>query len=225
MIGATMATRRKQITLPKMAATGSPKTEAAIVASPTVPGAVDHVQRVADTLLGLYRRKQIDDGEYQAGEKYRTAYGRLYSVLGGTMDFERARGAGKPSLGPADSYLNASEAVSKVRSGLYPKDFAIVYRVCALGMSIEEAAFNLPDQFERDNSGRPTRTAKEECGRRLRSGLAEMRDWWFPKGAGTGSKIRGFVHERAQATEATEVPRASQVVHATSRKVFRSGGK
>lgn len=220
MIGTAMATPRKQVTLPKLA-TGAPRTEAAKVASPTVPGAVQEVLRVSDTLLGMYKRKQIDEGEYQAGEKYRVAYGRLYSVLGGTMDFERARGGGAPNLGPAETYLNAAEIVSSVRKKLYPKDYAIVYRVCAMGMSIEEAATNLPDQFERHSDNRPTRAAKEECGRRLRAGLAEMRDWWFPRGSGTGSKIRGVVYERAEASEVTEVPKAN-VVHATGRKIFRT---
>jgi hypothetical protein len=225
MIGAAMASRRKQVTLPSMQASGMKGTMADKAPHPTLAGVSEPVTRVADTILGMFKRKQLDEGEYMAGDKYRTAHQRLYSTMGGVMDFDRARGGGNSSLGPGDTYLVAAEIDSSVRKILYPKHFAIVYRVCALGMSIEEAAFNLPDQYERDSTDRPTRAAKEECGRRLRAGLSELADRWFPKNAGTGNRIRGVVHEKAIATDATEAPKASQVVHATGQKIYRTGGK
>lgn len=226
MIGPAMASRsKKHIPVSRPGASGMRPTEPTVVSSPTVPGATESVQRVVDTLYSLFRRKQIEEAEYLAGERYRMALQRLEGSVGGVMDFERARGGSSPGQPPAPAYLQAAEVVSSVRKGLYPKDYAIVYRVCALGMSIEEAAFNLPDQYERDPTGRPTRAAREECGKRLRSGLSEMRDWWFPKNAGTGNRIRGVVHEKAIATDATVAPKSSQVVHATGQKIYRSGGK
>lgn len=205
-------------TKPRRAApppTARPKMEDVTVASPTVPGAVERVQKIMDPLSTMFKRKQISERAYLAGDHYRLSYERLHGASGGAMDFERARGGGLPGSPPAPAYLIASEVVSQVRRCLYPQDFAIVYRICVLGMTLREAGENLLRTS-------PSRQQEEDCGRRLREGLGQMADWWFPERHGTGSRMRSHVEERATSTDASLVPKRGGVVHATRDRVFRS---
>lgn len=201
-----------------LVATGSPQTERGFVSHPTLQGHVESVQRVVDTLSGMLKRKQLGKREYQAADHYRTAFATLGGAMGGAMDFDRARGGSTPGSPPGPHMLIASDTVDQVKAMLYPKDYAVVYRVCALGMSIEETTEQL--------YGKPsTRSQRDDCSGRLRASLEAMADRWFPirGGAGEGgSKIRSHVTERPMATDVETVP-MGKAVHATGDKVFRSG--
>lgn len=193
----------------------APKTQSDKVAHPRLAGYVETVRRVVDTLDAMRKRKHISEREYQAADHYRTCFATLYGSMGGALDFDRARGGSTPGSPPAPHYMLASEVVSSVRSFLYPKDYAVVHRVTALGMSIEEAAAQLYAPV--------TRAAKEDCGRRLREGLAQMADKWFPENRGQASRMRSHVSERAGVTDVEAVPRSSSVAHATRERVYRGG--
>jgi hypothetical protein len=194
---------------------GAPKTNTDKVDHPRLAGLVETVHRVTDTLVAMFKRKQIGEREYLAADKYRSSFAALYGVMGGVGDYERSRGGSTPGQPPAPHYMLAAETVSEVKRYLYPKDYAVVHRVVALGMSLEEASSQLYQQ-------NPTRAEKEDCGRRLREGLTQMADKWFPENRGQGNRMRSHLEERAGVTDAEFVPQAS-VVHATRDKLYRSG--
>lgn len=210
MMGQTMTKppKPKPVVMPSAV----PATETVRVSHPRLEGHTETVKRVIDTIDAMRKRKQISEREYQAADRYRTAFDTLGGVMGGVGDYERSRGGGTPGKPPAPTYLLAGELVSEVRKYLYPKDYAVVHRVCALGMSIEETAEQLYQPV--------TRSAKEDAGRRLREGLSQMADRWFP--IQTKSSIRSTVMERAGVTDVQHVSQA-RTVHATANKVFRSG--
>lgn len=193
----------------------APKVEIAKVVHPRLAGCIEIVQRVVDTLDAMRKRRHLSEREYQAADHYRTCWDTVHGSVGGVMDFDRPRGGALPGQPPAPRYLLASEVCSEARRYLYPQDYAVVHRVCALGMSVEETAMHLYQI-------NPTRPQKEDCGRRLREGLAQMADRWFPEHRGRGNRMRSHVEERATATDAATVSSSSVVVHATRDKIFRS---
>lgn len=198
-----------------MTAAGAPQTERSYVSHPTLPGHVEMVSRVVDTLSAMLKRRQLGKREYQAADHYRTAFATLGGAMGGSMDFDRARGGSTPGSPPGPHMLIASDTVDQVKAMLYPRDYAVVYRVCALGMSIEETTEQL--------YGNPsTRSQRDDCSGRLRASLEAMADRWFPENRGRGGNMRSHVTERPSATDVAAVPQG-QAVHATSGKVFRSG--
>lgn len=194
---------------------GAPKTNTDKVDHPRLAGLVETVHRVTDTLVAMFKRKQLTEREFLAADRIRTAQEKLYGAAGGAMNFDRIRGGGSPSAGPQDSYLAAAETMRDLKHLLYPKDYGVVLRVCAKGMTVEQATANLYQQ-------NPTRAEKEDCGRRLREGLTQLADKWFPENRGQGNRMRSHLEERAGVTDAEFVPQAS-VVHATRDKVYRSG--
>src|SRR5262249_52963227 len=66
------------------------------VPSPTVPGAVERLQRSVDTIEFLWSRKKLNEIEYDAANIYRSAWDMLQSIVGGQMDFDRVRGGVVP---------------------------------------------------------------------------------------------------------------------------------
>lgn len=195
--------------------TAEPKTYADVVDHPRLKGMVETVRRVVDTLDAMRKRKQLTEREFQAAEHYRTCFAMIHGSVGGSLDFDRARGGSNPGSPPAPHYMLASEVVSAAKRHLYPKDYAVVHRVCALGMTIEQATEQLYAPV--------TRAAREDCGRRLREGLSQMADRWFPENRGEGSRMRSHVSERATVTDVESVPQSSSVAHATRDKVYRGG--
>lgn len=210
-------------------ATARPRTEKAEVAAPFTPGKIDIVERVTDTLTSMFNRKQINQLQYGAGDRYRTAVQMTSASAGGSMDFERARGSSGLSSTPALTYLLAAETVSEARKKLYPRDFAIMHRVCAVGLTVEQAAKQLYDPVY----DKGWTVYLEEAGRRLRAGLDEMADMWWPDARvpvdrRTGREVRPMrsdMSERAAVTDVQAVPQSSSVVHATKDKIFRGPQK
>jgi len=178
------------------------KVEAARVASPYGHG-IDRVMRSVDTLAVMTRRGQLSEAQYHAGQRYRQCYETIYGQMGGAGDFERARGHGLPGSPPPLAYMEASEIVSQVKRILYPRDYAVVHRVCVDGLSLGECAEQL--------YGSDERKLRDESGDRLREGLRELAERWF--GAPKRSRIRSFVKERATVMD-TEVVEPAKVHHA-----------
>lgn len=209
--------------------TARPRIEKAEVSSPYTQGKIDVVERVTDTLTTMLNRKQISQLQFSAGDRLRLACEMTSASMGGTMDFDRVRGGSGGAPTPALAYLDAAEIVSQARKYLYPRDYAMVYRVALQGFSIEQAARQLYNE-EYDGKWPAYLT---EAGRRFRTGLDELADRWWPdskqrKDPKTGDEIRpmqGFRNEKATSTDADSVPQSSRVAHATRDKVYRSNDR
>lgn len=206
--------------------TARPKTETAEVSHPRIEGKTEFVNRVMDTLTSMFNRRQISQLQYGAGDRYRMAHEMTSASSGGSMDFERARGSSGMSPTPALTFLLAAELVSEAKRKLYPVDFAMVHRVCVIGLSIEQAAKQLYDE-RFDGEWTPY---VRRAGTRFREGLDILADMWWPDARTmvdkkTGQEIRPMratVVERAEVTDAPPPDRVpSAVAHATRDKVYR----
>ncbi|WLA80321.1 hypothetical protein [Bradyrhizobium elkanii] len=208
--------------------TARSKTETAEVSHPRVAGKTEFVERVVDTLTTMFNRRQISQLQFGAGDRYRTAHDMTSASSGGSMDFDRVRGGSGVSPTPALSFLMAAETVREARHFLYPRDFAIVHRVCAQGFTIEQAARQLYDE----RFDVPWAAYLSDAGRRFRTGLDELADRWWPDARTTidkktGEEFRprqGFRTERADQTDAPAAS-PSPVAHGTKDKVFWSNEK
>lgn len=194
--------------------TARPDTELVGVPSPYAHG-IDYVRRVMDTLNAMHRRKQITKREHDAGSRIQDAFGTLYGVMGGAMDFDRVRGGSQPGSPPGPPQLAASQLLASVRDRLYPDDWKVVALVCGEGRSIEETANAL--------YGAPaSRGQMEDCGRRLREGLRQMADRWFPLERAQGGGLRSMRAEKPTQINPGQLT-PGNVAHATKDKVYRSG--
>jgi hypothetical protein len=204
-----------------------PRTEKDEVSHPRVEGKTEFVDRVSDTLTSMFNRKQISQLQFGAGDRYRLAYEMQFASAGGSMDFERARGStGTAPVSPALTFLLAAECTREAKTKLYPKDFAIVHRVCVIGLTIEAAARQLYHP-EYDGDWPPY---VRNAGMRFRAGLDALADMWWPDSRApidrkTGEEvrpIRGAMTDKAAVTDAPPPDvGASRVAHATRDKVYR----
>jgi hypothetical protein len=207
--------------------TARPRTEKAEVSGAYTAGKTDVVERVIDTLTSMFNRRQITQLQLGAGERYRVAHEMTSASMGGSMDFDRVRSgsAGAAHQTPAMTYLLAAETVSEARKRLYPRDFAIVHRVCVLGLTIEQAARQLYDS-QWDGEWTPY---VRQAGWKFRNGLDALADMWWPDSKTktdpkTGEEVRPMRRtrtERATVTDAVTVAPSSSVAHATRDKVYR----
>lgn len=206
--------------------TARPKTETAEVSHPRLEGKTEFVVRVMDTLTSMFNRRQISQLQYGAGDRYRMAHEMTSASSGGSMDFDRARGSSGLAPTPALTFLLAAEITSQARMKLYPKDFAMVHRVCVIGLSIEQAARQLYDPKWDGEWPAYVR----EAGRKFRAGLDEMADMWWPDARTktdpvTGEEVRPIRASRTERAGVTDAPApdrvGSSVAHATREKVYR----
>lgn len=209
----------------KKAKTAQPRTERDEVSHPRLSGQTEFVVRIMDTLTSMLNRRQISQLQFGAGDKYRLAHEMTSASSGGSMDFDRARGSSGLSPTPALTFLMAAETVSEAKKRLYPKDFAIVHRVCVLGLTIEQAAKQLYDS-QWDGEWAPY---QRQAGWKFRNGLDALADMWWPearskmeKRTGQESRpIRAAMTERPVVTDVVVVPRSVAVAHAEDGKVSR----
>lgn len=212
-----VASARKEKVAP---ITARPKTHLVQVSSPTVPGAVEHIEKNINTIEHLHKRKHIDSHCYHAAEKMRHAFETIYGQAGGGMNFDKAGGPGVPGQPPLPSCMAAAETLNFAKRVLYPLDHRVVFVVACEGETIENTAgiiFGNP----------PTRSEKEQVGNRLREGLRQLADHWY------GGSTNGSAERRDSIYHAPDVhPKAKpytvggvavergKTVHATGRKVF-----
>jgi hypothetical protein len=206
--------------------TARPKTETAEVASPWTHGKVEYVERVTDTLTSMFSRRQLTQLEFSAGDRYRESFQMLTASAGGSMDFEKTRVSSGPRVGQALKYVMAAEVCNDAKLKLYPKDFALVHRVCVVGLTIEQSAKQL---FDAKYDG-PWPPYLKEAGHKFRTGLGMLADMWWPdsrvpKNKNTGEEIhpmRSMRTERPIVTDSKTVTQSTSVAHATKDKVYRS---
>lgn len=131
---------------------------------------IDHVEKIIDTISAMFKRRQLSELQFQAGQRLQIAYEVVYGQAGGSMDFGRTRGGSTPGQMPAEPYMLASELLRKAKQKLYPRDYAVTYRVCVQGLKIEDCG----EIFGRGREGRL------EAGRALRRALDELAHLWWP---------------------------------------------
>lgn len=168
----------------------------ATVDSPTVPGAIERLKRVVDTIEGMYRRKQLGsskDGDlrqmeneraYRAATRLRNAHDVVYGSIGGQMDFDRVRGGGVPGAPPALHYREAADVLTDARKALLAVQDRVVMLVVCEGYTIEDAAKRIRQSTER--------AVREEIGVILRSALAALAEAWFEPGEVKRKNVRPY---------------------------------
>lgn len=232
MIGASMAKQKiSERAMPKGPAKAKPRTAADMraltfrdshVDSPTVPGAVERLQRTVDTLFNMVARKQIDDRQYRAAERLRNAHMVVYGSVLSAMDMDRVRVATGPAQSVPPPWMNAAQSIREAKLKLYAFDHEVVLWVAVVGLKIEECVGKLGKSPRLE--GLNTRSMREEVGRALRNGLSELADLWGERESEDYRRLRSHMEADAKPTgsDADTVPQA-RAVHATGSRIFRTG--
>lgn len=164
----TRKQKRAHVTLAR------PRTEKTDVASPTVPGKTDYVDRVVDLLLQIYNRHGISQIQFAAGERYRNSFEMLSASAGGAGDFDRVRGVGS-SDGMGICYLQAAESVRDAKLKiLYPRDYAVLHRVCVQGKTFDRVAKEL------SASDMGVQFDEKEVSFMFKAALSQLAAAWWP---------------------------------------------
>jgi hypothetical protein len=212
-----LATRaRSQKTQRPRPQSARPRSQSVYIPSVTVPGHVDRVERVVDTIDSMFSRKQLTERQHHAAEIYRGAWATIGSSVGGSMDFDRVRGGGLPGQPLAMRYMDAAERLSDAKLKLYTRDREVLELIARDGHSQQHTADIL-------HGGNATRAEREDVGRHLRSGLDELADRWlgplYRKESGRITSQRDFDQTEFE-VKTGELQRTGGVAHAT-----RSGVK
>lgn len=126
------------------------------------------VVKLYDPVVAMLKRRQITSDQFQAAERLQFAYETVHGQAGGAMDFDRSRSSGVPGQMPAPPYMVASETLRLAKMWLYPRDYAVVFRVCIQGIKIADCAH----LFGVGKEGRL------EAGRALKRGLTQLAEKW-----------------------------------------------
>lgn len=160
------------------------------------------VVKIYDPLVAMMKRRQITSDQFLAGERLQLAYETVHGQAGGAMDFERSRGSGLPGQMPAPPYMVASETLRLAKMWLYPRDYAVVHRVCIQGIKIADCAHLFGEGKE----------SKLEAGRALKRGLTQLAEKWGYSSIGRKSKPSVFRDEELTVGDAGIVVRGETFV-------------
>lgn len=208
-----------------------PKLINAVVSSPTVPGAVENVKRVVDTVEAMHRRRLLgessdkdlrvlqNDRSYRAAMRLRSAHDVVTGSIGGVMDFDRVRSGGGLGSPPPLHYREAADDLLDARSVLDDSHHRVIHLVVCEGHSIDFAT-----QWLYGNSAR---NCREEVGQLMRNGLLRLADHWYDRAELPGKTwVRRFHTADADprtirySTDATSVQRGKTVT-ATRNRIYR----
>lgn len=208
-----------------------PKLINTVVSSPTVPGAIENVKRVVDTIEAMHRRRQLgassdkelrileNDRSYRAAMRLRAAHDVVTGSIGGVMDFDRVRSGGGLGAPPPLHYREAADDLLDARKVLDDNHHHVVQLVVCEGHSIDFAT-----QWIYGNSAR---AAREEVGALMRGALQSLADHWYERAELPGkSRVRRFHAADADprtirySTDATSVQRGKTVT-ATRNRIYR----
>lgn len=123
-------------------------TIAIVVASRLTPGTVDHVHRVLDPILALFRSGRISRAQYDAAERYRSAFDAVRAGAR-SVDLTRIGGGSTGSRTPApatfDAALRLREATRVLDAVPVPPGgqvsvAVVVEMIAGQGWSVESAA-------------------------------------------------------------------------------------
>lgn len=172
--------KRKRIKSSRRTVTlARPRTEAVEVVVPTLEGkaaasTTQTVERVIDLLTQMYNRKDISQVQFAAGDRYRTAFEMTSGSAGGAGDFNRVRGNGGPGS-ITEVYVEAARFVSDAKwKILYPRDYAVLHRVCVEGKTLDRAA----QELSAGDSG--LKLDRQLVGYMFKSALSQLAAAWWP---------------------------------------------
>lgn len=172
--------KRKRIKSSRRTVTlARPRTESIEVVVPTLEGKTDvsktqTVERVIDLLTQMYNRRDISQVQFAAGDRYRTAFEMTSGSAGGAGDFNRVRGRSGPGS-ITDVYVEAAQFVSDARMKiLYPRDYAVLHRVCVEGKTLERVSQEL------STSDYGIKLDRQAVGYMFKSALSQLAAAWWP---------------------------------------------
>lgn len=172
---------------------GRPKLIDAVVSSPTVPGAIENVKRVVDTIEAMYRRRHLGESSdkdlrvienersYRAAMRLRHAHDVVYGSIGGVMDFDRVRSGGGYGSPPPLHYREAADDLIDMRAVLDSSEHPVLSLIVCEGHSIDYTTQWL--------HGHTERAARESTGSLMRRGLQKLADHWFETGIVSKIKV------------------------------------
>ena len=160
------------------------------------------VVKIYDSIVAMHKRGQINAAQYEAAEKLRIAHDVVYGQAGNAMDFDRSRGGGSPGRMPAQPYMVACETLRIAKFQLFPRDYAVVYRVCIQGIRIADCGH----LFKAGREG------QLEAGKALRRGLSQLADHWGLSNKGRKGKPSYFRNDKSQAGDNPLVERGNAFV-------------
>lgn len=185
------------------------------MASPTVPGAQEQVERVVVRGGCEFLRKKFPR-EYRAAERVTNAWAVVYGQAGNAMDFDRARGSGAPgSMHPKQ--LNAAHDLREVVRCLYPLQANVVLLVAGAMMTVDQASELIYGRV-------PSRTMREEIGRQLRYGLGRLAEqWWGLTGAHKPTEVpHAWRAPNLEVIVKAGTVQPGEVIHASENTLKRS---
>jgi hypothetical protein len=182
------------------------------VSSPTVPGAVESVQRRVDHLEVMRRASQLTPRQWQALELYRNSREIVYGGAGNSMDFERSRGSSLPGSPPLPTFMRAASVISDAKRILYPLDHKIV--VTILGGGETEP----PQTFK--SASIVLGYHHREIAQRFKIAMEVLADEYFGTINNDKSQIRTYLPKESRPTQSdlTEVSQ-SATAHISQHKV------
>lgn len=160
------------------------------------------VVKIYDSIVAMQKRGQITADQFEAAEKLRIAYDTVHGQAGNAMDFDRSRGGGVPGRMPAQPYMLACEVLRVAKFRLYPRDYAVVFRVCIQGIRVADCG----ELFGQGREG------KLEAGRALKRGLSELADLWGFSNKGRKGKPSYFREEESVAGDNPIVERGNTFI-------------
>lgn len=181
-------------------------------------GRLRQVDRHVDTIDMLYRRRQIDGRQRQAACEYRDVAERCGGGIPCPLDASRVRSGGHiPS--PTEAQLVAAQTLAEASRILGHLDNQLVLCVACHGMGIEEAAGQV---LGRSRDGRVSRDDALHAGRRLRTALTVLADFWWPVGKRAIRGVQFFDAESDMRPAQDGTIEPGNVVHATRYRTYKN---
>lgn len=193
--------RKKPKKIKPIVFSARPATEIVDVHSPNLPGVIERLPRVVDSIE--YLRKKFPT-EHAAALRIRRSYDTITGSVGGAGDFDRVRGRGVPGQGPPRHYLDAGAVILDVEQQADHLGRRLITLVVCEGRTLMDIS-----------------TARKQCeffGLALRISLRSMADFWGWVDT-VDRKIRGFSSPHSPQPSPAPVVRG-KVVHATRNKIY-----
>ncbi len=181
--------RKAKPDAPKPEKAGRENLKTERVASPWNNG-FDRIQRVVDTITVMHRRKQLDQRQHDAAQRYRFAFEACHGAVRSSLNVDNFTPGAPGSRTPSSPLLMAAEILNETRRLLGAIDGLVVEMVAGQGCSIEEATARM---CGRDKDGRCREGDLRTIGSRLREALNLLAYRWF--GPDRRAKHDAFVPE------------------------------
>jgi hypothetical protein len=146
------------------------------VASPWNNG-FDKVERVVDTINAMKARRQIDDNQYNAADRYRTAYQACHGSVKSALDTSsHTSSPAGPRIAPPPHMLRYAESLREAKQQLGSPNYLIVAYICGEGASVNDTARLM---YGAGPNGKAKQDDIKHVGRLLRESLITLSVFWF----------------------------------------------